>query len=143
MVEYMSDFPEIDTTEQELHEEIKHLDFTNYQIAELLVQKQESEKKIVRLLNHTIKGQRKYNVGIHAVTITTGVNYSLDKKKYLEFGDMLPSHLNPVQIKEAYYLDKKIIELCYQIGSSMEQEIMDELITTSDKKLNITITAAK
>jgi hypothetical protein len=139
----MNDFPEIDTAQQELHEQIKHLDFTNYQIAELVLEKQKSEEKIVKLLNHTIKAQRKYNVGIHAVTITTGLNYSLDKKKYLEFGDMLPSHLNPVQVKEAYYIDKKIIELCYQVGSSMDKEIMDELITTSDKKLNITITAAK
>lgn len=139
----MKDFPDIDTTTEELEEQVRHLDFVNYQIAELLVDKKKSEEKIVKLLNHKIKGQKKYNVGVHAVTITTGLNYSLDKQKYLEFGDMLPTDLNPVEIKESYYLNKKIIDLCYQVGSAMDKEIMDEIITTSDKKLNVTITAAK
>ena len=139
----MNDFPEFDTTEKELNDQVKHLDWVNYQIADLLVQKNETEQKIVRLLNHKIKGQRKYKVGIFAVTVTTGLNYSLDKKKYLEFGDMLPDHLNPVKVKEAYYIDKKIIELCYETGNQGDKQIMDELITTTPKKLNVTITAAK
>jgi len=139
----MNDFPEFDTTEQQLEEQIKHLDWINYQIAELLKDKHKSEQNLIQLLKHNINGQKKYNVGIYAVTVTTGFNYSLNKKNYESFGQELSKNLNPVKIKKAYYLDKKIINLCYEIGDLKDKNIMNELITSTPKKINITITAAK
>lgn len=128
--------------EDRLEDEVKNLDWINYQIADLLKLKSESEQKIIKLLRHKIDGQRTYTVGVHSVVITTGLNYSLDKKKYLELGQQLPEEFNPVHEKIAYYLDKKVIELGQKSGDKTVKSILKKIITTSDKKVNVKISAA-
>lgn len=132
-----------EVSKQELESQVTRLDWLHHIIAQYQREREVCESSIVTLLNHTIKGQKTYTVGQHAVEIVTGLNFSLDKKKYEEFGEMLPNEFNPVQVKESYYLDKKKIELCRERGCAAYNEILDEMITTKDKKLSVKIYAAK
>lgn len=140
----MQDFPQVDE-KQLLEEQIKHLEFIHYSIAEFQREKEKAEAKIIELLGHDIKGQKTYTVNMYSVEIKTGLITSLDTKKYDEYSRLPDWRFNPVSVKlkENFYLNKKLIDECRKYGTVEDNLLMDNIITEKDAKRSVKIYAAK
>lgn len=112
-----------------------------YEIADLSRCKEELEKHMAALLEHSEEGQRTYIEGRYKVTIKTGWNWSLNKEKYEMIGRQLDSKLDPVQKVTKYELNKKIIRDAYASGNERDIQILDEILTKKAAKLSVTIGA--
>ena len=133
------DFPEIDTTTHEIEDLASTLNNVNFQVAELLRIKEELEKKMYKLLLHSVNGSRTYGIGKFSVTVTTGFNYVVDKEKYAEMVELIPDVYNPIRIRTAYDIDKKMMQ---SLEKSLDKDLLEALhymIKRKDKKLHIRI----
>ena len=133
------DFPEIDTTTHEIEDLASTLNNVNFQVAELLRIKEELEKKMYKLLLHSADGARTYGIGKFSITVTTGFNYVVDKEKYAEMVELIPDVYNPIRIRTAYDIDKKMMQ---SLEKSLDKDLLEALhymIKRKDKKLHIRI----
>ena len=133
------DFPKIDTTTHEIEDLASTLNNVNFQVAELLRIKEELEKKMYKLLLHSVNGSRTYGIGKFSVTVTTGFNYVVDKEKYAEMVELIPDVYNPIRIRTAYDIDKKMMQ---SLEKSLDKDLLEALhymIKRKDKKLHIRI----
>jgi hypothetical protein len=133
------DFPEIDTTTHEIEDLASTLNNVNFQVAELLRIKEDLEKKMYKLLLHSVNGSRTYGIGKFSVTVTTGFNYVVDKEKYAEMVELIPDVYNPIRIRTAYDIDKKMMQ---SLEKSLDKDLLEALhymIKRKDKKLHIRI----
>jgi hypothetical protein len=96
-MKYVDEFPDVLDQDHIVKDTIMFLEQLNYQIAELQRIKESKEQKLRELLNHEKEGAETYVCGRFKATITTGWNYTLDKKKYEEFADLINPKFNPVQ----------------------------------------------
>lgn len=139
---HTSDFPDFDSTPDLLKERVIELNWLKGQIAEYMVRREELEKGIIELLGHKKEGQKTYSVNKFKVTVKTGFNYSLDKAKYLELSSQLPAEFNPVTEKIAYHLNTSLFKLGQKTADKQTKSILKKIVSTSDKKVVVTITSA-
>lgn len=135
----MNEFPEFDTTQQRLDEDIRTLDFINYQIADLIRRKEELEARIKEGIGHDVYGQRTYTVGVYDVTVTTGINYSLDKEEYAALRLHVPECFNPVKEVIDYKIDKQIVKQIDTYASDSEKAMIDKFLKRKEAKLNVKV----
>lgn len=126
----------------DLNKTLDELNKLNFKLADLTAKKAELEEQVKTLLKHDVNAQRSYNVGKYKVTVTTGVNYTLDKKYYLECGKSLERDLNPVTESITYKVDPKRLNESLLMANEQELEIIHKMITEKPKKLNVKIGAA-
>jgi len=140
-----NDFPNYDTTQDELLRQVRHLNFIQTLIAEHQLDIEKTQAKILNLLNHTKKGQETYKVDIFDVVIRTGLIRSLDKKRYEWYKDLFEPQFNPVKVKmkKTYEVDPQIAEMINEIGSIHDRNMYKEVITEKDAKLSMKISISK
>jgi hypothetical protein len=126
---------------QLLEDNVKALDFVNFQIAELLDIKQKLELKIIDGIGHNYEGSRTYEVGKHKVTIKTDLIYSLDKEEYQIYKSQIPSEFNPIKESIKYEVDKRIMKKCDEYASKDDMMMLSNFITTKPAKANVKIGA--
>lgn len=140
-----NDFPEFSPADDKITGEIKNLDWINYQIAELIARKQQSENRLQALLNHNPEheGQIQYTHDRYAVTIRTGYNWSFDKKEYAIMESHIPKCFNPVTQKISYQLDRTVLDDIEKYASGDERNMLMKIFSKEPKKLNVSIKARK
>ena len=140
------EFPEVLDQTDQIKELITHIKQCAFKIDELQGDKEGSEAKLRELLQHDKDGASTYDVAGHKVVVTTGLNYKFDKKKYLELLNA-PEKIDPrfQLVKEVTELqiNKKAIKDCDQFGSPQDRYLKSLFITTTDKKLHISIKEPK
>lgn len=124
-----------------LIDNIKSLDFVNFQIAELLTIKQKIEDSIIEGLEHTHEGAKTYAVDKYKVTIKTDFIYSLDKEEYQVIKSKIPTEFNPVKESTSYLIDKRIIKNAEQYASTDELMLLSQIITKKPSKPNVKVSA--
>jgi|ERR1017187_775622 hypothetical protein len=127
------------------------LNKTNFQIAELCRIKEELEKRVSALFEHSDDLSRTYLAGKYKVTITTGYNYSLNKDEYEILSSLVPECFNPVNKRIAYDLNKKVLKQVSMYGDEktkalvfgklVDGNIDGGFIKSSPKKINVKIVA--
>lgn len=130
-----------EANDRELNEVIETLNIVNYQMAQLKDIKERLENQLVERVDHKIEGQKKYDFGKYAVTIKSGVIYSLDKAEYQVYRGHLQESLNPVREKITYEIDKKHMKEVEKYASDKELEIMAHFITKKPAKVSVSIKA--
>lgn len=84
------------------------LDLINKQIAELRLQKDDIEKLILtRVPQQPEEGQRTYEFGEYKLTIKTGINYKIDKEKFLAMD--LDDEINPIRVTTKYEVNPTVM----------------------------------
>lgn len=126
---------------EELKDILTTLTSVSYQIAELSRIKEELEKRVNALLEHSDDGSKTYVVGKFKVTVSSGYNYTLNKEEYEILASRLSPCFNPVKMKQSYELDKKIIRDCEAYGSKDDVLLLSEIISKKPKKLAVRISA--
>lgn len=126
---------------QLLEDNVKALDFVNFQIAELIEIKSKLELKIIEGSGHDREGSRTYEIGKHKVTIKTDFIYSLDKDEYQIYKSQIPSEFNPVRESMKYDIDKRVIKKCDDYASREDMILLSKFITKKPAKANIKIGA--
>ena len=126
---------------QLLEDNVKALDFCNFQIAEILDIKQKLELKIIEGLEHTYEGSKTYEVGKHKVTVKTDYIYSLDKEEYQVYKSKIPAEFNPVRESIKYEVDKRLMRKAEEYASKDDMMLMSNFITTKPAKANVKIGA--
>ncbi len=124
-----------------LEDNVKALDFCNFQIAELLEIKQKLELKVIEGLAHEHEGSRTYEVGKHKVTVKTDYIYSLDKEEYQIYKSQIPAEFNPVRESIKYDIDKRIVKKCDDYASNDDMMLLSKFITKKPAKANVKIGA--
>lgn len=127
--------------EEAIVETAKTLERISYEMAELARVKEELEKRMAALLEHSDEGQMTYIQDKWKITLKTGYNYTLDKEKYELLSRHLNSSIDPVNRVTKYEINKKILRESYIHASKKELEILDEIITKKPAKLNVVISA--
>lgn len=122
-----------------LDDNVKALDFVNYQIAELIEIKQKLEAEIKESLNHNIKGSKTYEVGKHKVTITTGSIYTLNKEEYEVYKNRIPTEFNPIKESKKYEVINSIMKKAEEYASKEDMLLISNFITEKPSKLNIKV----
>lgn len=130
-----------DASARELLEVVETLEIVNYQLAQLKEIKERLENQVVEKVNHTIEGQKKYDCGKYAVTVKSGVIYSLDKNEYQIYKNHLQESLNPVREKISYEIDKKHMKEVEKYASQKDLEVMAHFITKKPAKVSVSIKA--
>ena len=126
---------------QLLEDNVKALDFVNYQIAELLSIKKKLEEKIKEGIGHCHKGSKTYEVGNHKVTIKTGSIYTINKEEYKIYKSHVSTEFNPVRESMKYEIDSKIMSKAEEYASKEEMLLLSKFITEKPAKLNVKIGA--
>ena len=124
-----------------LEDNVKALDFVNYQLAELVKIKQKLELKIIEGLRHEHEGTRTYEVGTHKVTIKTDLIYTLDKEEYEIYKQKIPLEFNPVKESIKYEVDKRLMRKAEEYASKDDMMLMSNFITSKPAKANVKIGA--
>jgi hypothetical protein len=124
-----------------LSDNVKALDFVNFQIAELIDIKQQLELKIIEGLHHDHEGSKTYEVGMHKVTVKTDFIYSLNKEEYQIYKYKIPTEFNPVKESVKYEVDKRIMKKCDDYASQDDMMILSNFITKKPAKANVKIGA--
>ena len=127
--------------EEAIIETAQVLERISYEVAELLRVKEELEKHMAALLEHSDEGQKTYVEGRYKITCKTGWNWTLNKEKYEMIGRQLSSANDPVNKIVKFELNKKVIRDVYQSGNEHDINILNEIITKKPAKLSVTITA--
>lgn len=127
--------------QQILEDNVKALDFVNYQIAELIEIKKKLETKIKEDLKHEYKGSKTYTVGKHKVTVTTGSIYTINKAEYEIYKNSLSKEFNPVRESKKYEFINSVMKKAEEYASKEELLIMSNFITENEAKLNIKVSA--
>ena len=122
-------------------ETAKTLDRIAYEMAELARIKEELERRMMALLEHSDEGQKTYVEGKYKILLKTGYNYTLDKEKYEMLSRHLNSSIDPITRVTKYEINKKVLRESYLHASERELEILNEIITKKPAKLSVTITA--
>ena len=120
---------------------IKALDFVNFQLAELTTIKQKLEAEIIELLDHHKEGSKTYEINKYKIIVKTDVIYSLDKSEYAVYKDKLSKEFNPVRESTKYTIDAKTMHLVDEYASAQELDILSKFITKKPAKPNVKITA--
>ncbi len=141
---YFEDFPQIadeDIHSNKIRQSARNLEVINEAIAEWLVRKEEEEIKIRDLLKHNSdhEGRISYECGIYNIRITTGWNWSFDKKEYEIMKSHIPQCFNPVKQKIEYKLDKEILNDMENYSSGSEREMLDKIFHKKQKKMNVIV----
>lgn len=131
----------VSAQQQEIIDTAKTLERISYEMAELARIKEELEKRMCAMLEHSDEGQKTYIEGKYKVLVKTGYNYTLDKEKYEMLSRHLNSSLDPVNRVTKYEINKKVLREAYLHASEKELEILNEMITKKPAKLSVTITA--
>ncbi len=124
-----------------LKDNIKALDFVNFQIAELIDIKQKLEVTVIEGLNHTHDGSKTYEVGTYKVVVKTDYIYSLDKEEYQIYKSKIPPAFNPVREDISYRIDKRIVKQAEEYGSSADLMLLGKLIVKKPSKPNVKVSA--
>jgi hypothetical protein len=132
-------FPELADKHHAIKDIIVTLEAVNYQIAELKRIKEAQEDKLKTLFNHTKEGQETYVFERYKVEISTGYNYRLNIKKYLEFRELLDPKFDPVKEVVKYELNKKLIKDCEEYGTFDDKDALSAFVEKNDKKLSVKI----
>ncbi len=94
----MDDFPALVDNSHIIKDLISHIEFVNHQIKELENSKQISNHRLKELMNHPeMDGSKKYDFDKYKVTITTGLNHTLNKKKYEQIKEQINPKFDPVR----------------------------------------------
>lgn len=141
---YFEDFPEIteeDIVANKIKQSARTLEIINETIAEWLVRKEQEEIKIRDLLKHDHghEGRVSYECDIYNIRITTGWNWSFDKKEYEIMKSHIPHCFNPVRQKIEYKLDKEILNDMENYSSGAEREMLDKIFHKKQKKMNVIV----
>lgn len=138
----IDEFPTVlDARQNEIIETAKTLETISYQVAELLRIKEELDKRMCALLEHSDEGQKTYIEGKYKILIKSGILYSLDKEKYEMIGRHLSSENDPVNKVVKFELNKKVIRDAYASSNEHDIKILDEILTQRPSKLSVTISA--
>ncbi len=138
----MNDFPEPNIQvlrEERIQETALTLHTISLQVAELLRVKEELEKRLNALLEHSDDCQKTYTYGRWKLTVKSGYNYSLDVDEYKTIGHFLPKGFDPVREVTKFELNKNIIKACEKYGSEEEKELMRKFVTSKPSKLHIKV----
>lgn len=136
------EFPEVVNAKQrEIVETAKTLERISFEMAELARIKEELDKRLAAMLEHSDEGQKSYIEGPYKITVRSGFNYTLDKEKYEMLSRHLNSSIDPVTRVTKYEINKKILRESYAMASEKELQILDEIITKKPAKLGVTISA--
>jgi ribosomal protein S17E len=122
-----------------LEDKVKTIDAINHQIAEFNRIKSELEQQVFDSLEHDKIGQKSYIVGEYAVTIKTGVNYSINLEEYEVYKNHLSDSFNPVIQKTKYEVNKKLLEEAQKYGSQKDLETIAKFITEKPAKLYVAV----
>lgn len=136
------DFPEVANNDHLIRELIAHIRCCEANIESASIAKQSSESRLKDLLGHDKEGASTYNFEPFKVVITTGLNYKFDKKKYVEFmksSEKIDPRFSLVKEVTQLELNKKAIRDLDEFGSQQDKYLKSLFITTSDKKLHISI----
>ena len=142
----MDEFPEVTDNTHRIKDLIIHIQQCNHDINQLQIDKQKSEEQLRGIFSHNKEGAATYAADRFKVTITTGLNYKFDKKKYLELMKA-PEKIDPKfqLVKEVVelQLNKKAIRECDEYGTPQDRYLKSLFITTSEKKLHVSIKDVK
>jgi len=107
-------------------------------------EKKTYEEKLKEALNHkNIDGSKTYRHKDLSIKITTGLNHIVDVEKYNNFKHLLNEKFNPVKEVIKYELNKKTIRDCYKNGTDKDIWYLSKFLTSSEKKLHISLTDKK
>lgn len=141
----MDEFPEVDVKDG-VDDLISHIKMCDHVIKVTQAEKQKSEAKLREIFDHKIDGAATYDHGNYKVTITAGLNYKFNKKKYLELLNA-PEKIDPkfqiVKQVTEYQLNKKAIRELDYFGSPQDKYLKSLFVTTSEKKLHVAIKEVK
>jgi hypothetical protein len=137
----MNDFPATDmiTKSERIEETALTLHQVSLQIAEMQRIKEELDKRLNALLEHSDDCQTTYTHGRWKITVKSGYIYSLDKEEYDTIGHFLPKGLDPVNKVTKYELNKNVIKACRSLGSKEENELLDQFVTRKPSKIHIKV----
>lgn len=140
----MDDFPATESRTHLIYDLITHLELIKHMMNELDDSKQKAEKQLRDLLNHPeIDGSKSYKVDKYALKVTTGLNHTLDKKKYTELKGMINPKFDPVKEVVKLELNKKTLRDCLEFGTQDEIYLQSQFIISTPKKLHISIEKKK
>lgn len=139
----MNDFqaPNMVTRSEKIEDTAKTLHEVSLQIAELQRIKEELDKQLNALLEHTDDGQKTYTYGKWKITVKSGYNYSLNIDEYETIGHFLPRGFDPVLKKVKYEINKNAIRACAEYGSAEQQALLTQMVSKKPSKLNVKISA--
>ena len=128
--------------EAALRDNLMALNTISFQMAELARIKEELESRVTAMLEHGDDYSKSYIVGQVKVTVSTGYNYTLDKKEYMVLGSRIPACFNPVTEKISYELNKQVIRDAEKYASAEELELLGQIISKKPKKIHVALKAA-
>ena len=137
------EFPAVDNNDNKINILIQHIRHCDAEIERASKEKQSSEERLKELLPHDKEGASTHSCGTYKITVTTGLNHRFDKKKYNEYlqtmGDLINPKFQIVKEVTELQLNKKAIRDLDEYGSAQDRYLKSLFITTSDKKLHISI----
>lgn len=147
-MDYLNDFPILDENflqKQKIKELAESLEFKTKLISRLLVEKEQDEEQLRLLVGHdkAHEGRISYECDEYNIRITTGWNWSFDKKEYEIMKSHIPQCFNPVVQKIEYKLDKDILRDIETYSSGEEREMLFNIFSKKEKKMNVIVEAKK
>lgn len=137
------EFPVVDNNEHVIRMLISHIRHCEAEIDRASTGKALSENRLKERLLHDKDGSQTYDFDNYKITVTTGLNHRFDKKKYNEYlqtiGDLINPKFQIVKEVTELQLNKKAIRDLDEYGSAQDKYLKSLFITTSDKKLHISI----
>ncbi len=140
----INDFPDVNLFEKrkaDILDVAESLNTISFQVAELLRIKEELEKRLSAMLEHSDDCQKTYTEGKFKITITTGYNYTLDKEEYEVIKERIPVQFDAVRKRIAYDIDKRLLTQARTYADVNTLALIDSIITANPKKLNVKITS--
>lgn len=137
-----NDFPEVTNNDHLIRDLIAHIRHCDADIERCSNEKQECEAKLKQLFAHDKEGATTYDFDHYKVTITTGLNHRFDKKKYAEYlkaPEKIDIKFPLVKEVVELQLNKKAIRDLDEYGSQQDKYLKSLFVTTTDKKLHISI----
>jgi hypothetical protein len=133
------EFPDLDN-DNIVNDLIAHIKMCAHEIKQYSNAKEQSEHKLKEIFKHEKNGSSTYKTNNHKITITTGLNYKLNIKKYLSLLDA-PEKIDPkfelVKQVTTYELNKTAIKDLDYFGSNQDKYLKSLFIEESPKKLHI------
>ena len=127
----------VDPVEDLIKDNCITLEAINRKIADLQEDKAKVEGRLKDLLKHDLIGSKTYKQGHYAITVTTGINYTVNGEEYELLRDHIPECFNAVKRKIAYSVDRDIIRDIKAYGSEDDLKLYKKYVKESDAKLSV------
>jgi len=116
---------------------ISELQRINKRMAKDKARKEELEAELIKAIGHTKDGQTSYELNDKKITIKTPFTWKLDKARFEELRDQVPSDW--VRVENKYTPVKRIIDAINEHGTPDEQLLLSEFATQAQGKPSVSI----